>query len=362
MLAIFGVLAGAVSAGGPDSRPEPGSWNPTAAAAYLDGRAAWWSTWPNAARDHGTFCVSCHTTLSYALARPALDHALAERQPGPVESKILNNLLTRVRTWRDVEPFYPDQTRGIPKTSESRATEAVLNALVLANRDAQTGHLTADTRTALDHMWALQMKTGDVSGAWTWLNFRYEPWESPNSPYLGASLAALAVGLAPDGYVETADIQDQLKLLRGYFQREHERQPPLNQLMALWASAKVSGLLTLEQRTALVSSTFSSQQPDGGWSTATLGNYKRVDGTPLDTRTDGYATGLVLLALQQGGIAAADPRLVRGLDWLLQHQDPTTGQWFAASLNKERDPAGDIGKFMSDAATAFAVLALTQGR
>ena len=39
----------------------PPAWNARAAASYLDGELEWWSTWPNAARDHGTFCVSCHT-------------------------------------------------------------------------------------------------------------------------------------------------------------------------------------------------------------------------------------------------------------------------------------------------------------
>ena len=41
-----------------DGPADPRSWDLGAAAAYLDGRAEWWSTWPNAARDHGTFCVS----------------------------------------------------------------------------------------------------------------------------------------------------------------------------------------------------------------------------------------------------------------------------------------------------------------
>ena len=52
-----------------------------------------------------------------------------------------------------------------------------MNAVVLSRRDARSGHLSEEARTALEVMWSLQMKTGPNSGAWTWLNFNYEPWE-----------------------------------------------------------------------------------------------------------------------------------------------------------------------------------------
>jgi hypothetical protein len=154
---------GRVARAGPSVAP---GWDAKAAASYLDGRAEWWTTWPNASRDRGTYCMSCHTTLPYALARPALRGPLGEREPSTAEGKIFGNLLTRARSWRDVEPWYPDQTRGIPKTSESRAIESVINALVIVRRDASTpGQLSDDGRTALDVMWKLQMKTGPNSGA-----------------------------------------------------------------------------------------------------------------------------------------------------------------------------------------------------
>jgi squalene-hopene/tetraprenyl-beta-curcumene cyclase len=83
--------------------------------------------WPTSARDHGTFCISCHTVAPYALGRSALRGALAEPSASPNEQKVLANVTKRVRMWKEVKPFYPDQTRGLPKTSESRGTESILD-------------------------------------------------------------------------------------------------------------------------------------------------------------------------------------------------------------------------------------------
>ncbi len=335
------------------------TWNRKAAAAYLDQRQDWWQKWPSAARDHGTFCVSCHTAAPYALARPALRVALGEAGPSAPEIALIANVTKRVTAWKDVEPFYPDQTRGLPKTSESRGTEAILNALILASRDARSPSLSDEARRAFDNLWALQFRSGDPSGSWAWLNFHYEPWEADNSAYHGAALAAIAVGTAPGGYAATPDIQDRLKLLREYLQRGNEKQHLFNRVILLWASAVWPGLLTHEQQQAIVDATSHSQQDDGGWSVSSLGTFKRIDGTPLDTRSDGYATGLITFVLQMVPDPHVQPQVKRGLAWLTTHQDPATGAWFAASLNKQRDPASDAGRFMSDAATAYAVLALT---
>src|SRR5580700_10568639 len=83
------------------------SWS-SKAAAYLDGRMDWWMGWPSAARDHETFCVSCHTVAPYAMGRPALRAALGEQTPSATEHKLLGNVTKRVRMWKEVEPFYPD--------------------------------------------------------------------------------------------------------------------------------------------------------------------------------------------------------------------------------------------------------------
>jgi len=326
--------------------------SPTAAGAYLDSRMSWWMAWPSAARDHDTFCVSCHTAAPYAMARPALRTALGEQGPSAVERKFLDNVTKRVRLWKEVEPFYPDATRGVPKTAESRGTESIFNALILARYAAP------DARLALDNMWAEQLKTGDAKGAWAWLQFHNSPWEG-DSQYYGATLAAIAIGTAPGNYRDTPEIQDGLKLLREYLLRESASQVPIDRVMLLWTSAKLPGLLTPAQQKAIVEEAFAKQQPDGGFSlSAFVGGWKRHDNTALETKSDGYATGLVVYALEQSGISHDQPQLKRALAWLAQNQDKTEGRWLAYSLNKQRDLATDVGKFMSDAATAYAVLAL----
>jgi hypothetical protein len=126
----------------------------------------------------------------------------------------------------------------------------------------------------------------------------------------------------------------------------------------VWASGKLPGLLTADQKKSFADEIFKQQRDDGGWSLSTLmGTWKRRDGTALETKSDGYATGLITFALEEAG--NEQPGLKKALAWLSHNQNQKEGFWQAYSPNLERDLTSDAGRFMSDAATAYAVLALT---
>ncbi|MGD1025891.1 MAG: hypothetical protein ABR880_24175 [Candidatus Sulfotelmatobacter sp.] len=372
---VLAFLAAGVMAACSHAAPKlSSSWDPKAAAAYLDDREAWWSQWPGSARDHGTFCVSCHTALPYALARPALRTALRQQGPSDAERELVENVTKRVRLWKEVGPYYSDQGYD-HKTAESRGTESVLNALILANHDAQSGQLSDDARAAFDNMWALQQTTGDNRGSWSWLQFDQEPWEANDSAYYGATLAAMAVARAPGNYESAPGIQENLKLLREYLTRENAAQSAINHVFLLWASTKLPGLLTRDQQKAIIEEILSKQQTDGGWRLASIAwkwngwslrlflkMWLREDGTPMEGKSDGLATSLTVLALEESGVSRDNVQLKRGLSWLMTHQNPAEGDWPASSVNKRRHLSSSTGRFMSDAATAFAVLALTENQ
>jgi squalene-hopene/tetraprenyl-beta-curcumene cyclase len=257
---------------------------------------------------------------------------------------------------------------------ESRSSESVLNALILADRDARAETLAGDTLAAFDHMWALQVTRGEQSGSWAWLNFGNEPFEAADSRYYGAALAALAVGMAPERYRESPDVRNHLRLLREYIRRECGRQPLIHQVVALWASTKWPNLLKAEETRRIIDAVMKEQQSDGGWGLATLGwtwrgqtahsllnLWVRSNDSPWSRKSDGYATGLIVHALRQAGLTRADVSLRQGVQWLLRHQDKAQGFWPGYSLVNRRNPASDTGRFMADAATAYAVLALTEG-
>jgi squalene-hopene/tetraprenyl-beta-curcumene cyclase len=302
-------------------------------------------------------CISCHTALPYLLVRDELGRFTGSTAVPAPQQQLLASVRTRVQLAERLPPYY-----GAGMTSAAHGTEAVLNALILAHEDRRLGRISATTAAALAHMWALQRTAGADAGSWPWLQFDNEPWEASDSVYYGATLAALATGSAPPGYRAQPDARAGLAQLRGYLLRAYASQPLLNRIDLLWAAESLPGLIPPSMQQAVIEQIWSRQNADGGWSTAALmPDWRRRDGSAQDSDSDGYATGFVSVVLQGAAVSPHDARLQRALVWLGQHQSAWGGNWSAASLNHRHGwREGTVGHFMNDAATAFAVMALTR--
>ena len=111
-------------------------------------------------------------------------------------------------------------------------------------------------------------------------------------------------------------------------------------------------------RQSLINKILRKQQADGGWTIESLGPWRPHPEAPVQAGSNSYATGYVAFTLQEGGVGNSHEGLVRALDWLKGHQDRHFGFWAADSLNKRYEPDSMQVRFMQDAATAFASLAL----
>ena len=189
---------------------------------------------------------------------------------------------------------------------------------------------------------------------------KLDPWETPESMYYGAALAALATGIAPADYQARPEIRQNVAALTAYLRSEQAAQPLHNRLTLLWASTKLRDLLASDQRAALLDEVWGKQQADGGWTLESLGAFKKHPEAPPSAGSNGYATALVAFTVQTAGTVRSNPGLAKALAWLRAHQDQQIGDWSADSMNKQRDPDSMPARFMRDAATGFATLALLE--
>jgi squalene-hopene/tetraprenyl-beta-curcumene cyclase len=287
-------------------------------------------------------CISCHTGFPYLMARAMLGDPKV-----PALLEVRKYFEDRVANWdKGGKGAGYLKGGGSLKVSEG-VTEVVAIAATLAQHDAQsTGKLHPRTRQALDRMWELQQK----DGSWPWNKTGLAPLE--HDDYYGAVYAALGVGHAPEGYAQSEAAKDGLARLKGYLRKTPA--PDLHhKTWLLWASVKLEDLMTPAQREQTIKDLLALQRADGGWSLPSLGSWKRRDGKANDKQapSDGYATGLVVYVLRQAGLPATKESMQRAVTWLKTNQR-ASGRWFTRSINADR------GHFISNAGTAYAVMAL----
>lgn len=313
-------------------------WDPARAAKYLDGRQEAWFAWKTAQSPDGP-CISCHTGMPYLLARPALRRVLNESTPTKYETGLMARLESKA---------------GAKPAGGLQSVETIFAAMFVEDAGAK--------QRTFDQLWALQKTDGALKGGWQWFNANLDPWETPAQFRYGAAFAALAIGSAPSSFRASPDAQDRIRALAGFLQDDVANRPLHVRLMMLWASTKLPDAMPPAVREATIDEIVRKQQADGGWSLAALGPWDPHAAAPasLDlARSDSYATAFTTFVLRVAGGKPARKPADRALEWLKTHQNRETGAWPAVSMNKVY-PAGSMEeKFLQDAATAFAVLALT---
>jgi len=309
-------------------------WNPRLAADYMDARQKEWFAWPRA-NQNAHPCVSCHTNLTYLMARPALRKTLGESAPTEWEKGLLAMLSSRVSN-TDAKQMYPAAGAGFAE--QETAVEAIFAAMFLP-----------DSPPAFERMWKLQA----ADGAWAWNSANLDPWEMPESEYFGAAFAAMAAS-REKGSAFAPNVAALVK----YVREGIDKQPMQNRLTALWASSRMKDLLPKPVKGAIIQDAYKNQQPDGGWTAASLGPFRDHPNAPPAEGSNAYATALTTLALERAGESRSDARVEKALAWLRSHQNPQTGAWEALSMNKKYEPGSMQIRFMQDAATGYAVMAL----
>lgn len=284
---------------------------------FLDQGATAWS--------RGHKCVTCHTNGSYMALRPSLTKPLG--QPAGELRDFFGKVLR-------------EGTARLGQERKLGDSQMIYLARGLAEWDAHvSGTLSDDTRQALKQLFERQLPTGEWKAALCW-----PPLES--SAFQEATVAALAVGTAPGWLAGLTDegLKAGVKRLQDYLRRV---EPPhdYGRVVLLWASAKLDGLLEEGEKDRIIEMIWSKQRADGGWALRAFaepeqwGNGNRAEKLRTekefaDPPSDGHQTGLALIALREAGVSAQNPRIQKGVRWLLANQRES-GRWWTRSLNTD---------------------------
>ncbi|MBI3863533.1 MAG: terpene cyclase/mutase family protein [Planctomycetia bacterium] len=304
---------------------------------YLDlGALAW-----NGSRK----CVTCHTNGTYMVVRPALS-----ARAGLPNDEIRRHFVASLDQFAQKKP--EEQQESVAPA------QAIYMAAGLAEWDLHVSKkLSPETERALALMFSLQRE----SGTWGSLDC-WPPYES--SAYHLATVAAMAAGTAPGWLAGLADenLKARVERLKNYLRTENPSQD-YDRTLLLWATARLPGLLENDARQKLIEMVWKKQRADGGWSIRSFGEPEqwgrgnraeklRAEPELADPPSDGHQTGLALIVLRESGIDAADPRIQKGVNWLLTNQR-ASGRWWTRSLNTEQ------WHFITYSGTAFPLLALS---
>jgi hypothetical protein len=292
-------------------------------------------------------CISCHTTGWGLAAQPVI---AAKSEEISVGRRFAQEYLNK----------YLNGTVK-PKGQHGSTEGMVATSAFLALSDARSGSkLHPVTRRALDHAWGLL----DKSGTWDdWLQCNWPPFESDAE--FGPTLMLVALGELQEAAGILNRDRAQAKKLAAYLRKNPA--PSLHaKAMRIWAAKYWPTVLrkkkhALQWRKELAD----AQQADGGWSMAALSGpaWKRDGGEAQTKTSEAYPTAFATYVLQQTQIPAkenqpqttSDTSIAKGLHWLKNHQ-PKGGMWFT------RSPRRDKMHYISRAATAFALMALADGK
>ena len=179
-------------------------------------------------------------------------------------------------------------------------------------------------------MWPLQFKTGDSRHVG--VDLAAVPQRtvgmSDSSPFHGATLAAIAIRSAPAATRRPREPRSDQGAARLPSTRTRSSAgQPRHAVVGIERRSRFSSQRSDSEAIVDALCTRSRTMAAGAWRSS--GTWKRLDGTAIDARSDGYATGLVRSrSNQRAGPRSGFRRQPRSAPGSCAHQDQASGNWF----------------------------------